>query len=194
MLFNLQELKDKSANNDKESEVKVTKFLDLHCERVEGLRDLLGRLPGRDECMFLWTVNSFNAFTFIPYILKYAGRIDTMTVATYSINKRIVDALVRYMDGGHIGELNLLLSDRLKYRVPVVVDHLSHIASNRQGMLNVGYEWVHAKVSLIESCGEKYVVEGSGNWSENSRFEQYMFMNSEKVYDFRKSWIIDKIV
>ena len=91
----------------------------------------MGRLPERDECMFLWTVNSFNAFTFIPYVLKYGGIIDRLSVTTYSINKRIIDALVRYMDSGQIKNVDLLLSDSLKYRVPLIIDHLSHIASNR---------------------------------------------------------------
>jgi hypothetical protein len=31
-----------------------------------------------------------------------------------------------------------------------------------------------------------YIVEGSGNWSENAMYEQYLFANSKSVYEFRK--------
>jgi hypothetical protein len=30
------------------------------------------------------------------------------------------------------------------------------------------------------------VLEGSGNWSENAHYEQYVFINSKEVFDFRK--------
>jgi hypothetical protein len=30
-----------------------------------------------------------------------------------------------------------------------------------------------------------YIIEGSGNWSENAQYEQYILANSKGVYDFR---------
>ena len=47
-------------------------------------------------------------------------------------------------------------------------------------------QWNHSKVQLIKSDGNYFVVEGSGNFSENAANEQYIFVNNEEVYRFRK--------
>ena len=37
--------------------------------------------------------------------------------------------------------------------------------------------------------GNHYVVEGSGNMSQNGQYEQYIFENNKPVYDFHKNWM-----
>ena len=72
--------------------------------------------------------------------------------------------------------------------MPKVMDNLKSLALQRQN-INVNFSWNHSKITLMQ-CGENYfVVEGSGNWSENSRNEQYIFLNSQSVFDFRKKCI-----
>ena len=69
-------------------------------------------------------------------------------------------------------------------RNPVVADLLAAI--NRDfANINVLFAWVHAKVCLLETKDAHYIIEGSGNWSENAYYEQYMFGNSKGLYDFR---------
>lgn len=68
-------------------------FLNTHEERVERIKHLAGGLPSPGEIFFLWTINSFNAFTFIPFIFQHCGTIDELILSTYSINIRIIDAL-----------------------------------------------------------------------------------------------------
>lgn len=43
----------------------IERFEAVHTEKIHGLKQLLGRLPKPGEIFFLWTLNSFNAFTFI---------------------------------------------------------------------------------------------------------------------------------
>ena len=160
-------------------------FYKVHCEKINSIKNLITRLPDIGEIFFLSTLNSFNAFTFVPFIIKNCGVIDELIITTYSINIRIIDALIKQIDLGNIRKVDLLISYSLKARLPKVYDHLSALETNRKNV-TVNYSWNHSKVTLIRSQHNYYIVEGSGNFSENAQFEQYIFLNNETVYRFRK--------
>lgn len=157
-------------------------FENLHIEKVNSLKQLLGRVPGRGEIFFLWTLNSFNAFTFITYIIKYFGTIRQLTFSTYSINERILTSLVRWYDKGAIEKIYICISDSIRSRVPKVNDQLQAFASTRN--IDIGYAWNHSKVTLIQTDEHYFVIAGSGNFSENALNEQYIFLNDERIYNF----------
>lgn len=163
---------------------RVVKFEKAHCERVENIKKLCGKLPEPGEIVFLWTCNSFNAFTFIPYVVKFSGVIDELCISTYSINTRIVESLVRWYDKGMICSILIYVSESLRFRMPAVVDLLEAKAEERD--ISIVYAWNHSKVQLLKSGVNYFVVEGSGNFSENAANEQYIFVNNEEVYKFRK--------
>ncbi len=166
------------------------RFLSLHEEKVESLKQLGGRLPGQGEMFMIWTMKSFNAFTFIPYLIGELGRIDYLVLSTYSINRRIIDSLVKKINQDKIGHVKLFISDSIKYRMPRVVDHMNSTV-NQLEQFTVHYAWNHSKITLVEAAGNFYLVEGSGNWSENAQHEQYIFINDRKAYDFRMKCITD---
>src|SRR5665648_460745 len=83
------------------SEQLTTKFWATHVERIESLKKLI-QLPTENECTFIWTENSFNAFTFIPFCINNYGFINELYLSTYTISKRIADALIRQVDSGNI--------------------------------------------------------------------------------------------
>ena len=141
-------------------------------------------MPAPGEIVFLWTCNSFNAFTFIPYVIKYSGMIEELSISTYSINTRIVESLTKWYDKGNVRSILLYVSESLRFRMPAVVDLLEAKARDRK--ISIVYAWNHSKVQLIKSNGNYFVVEGSGNFSENAANEQYIFLNNEYVYKFRK--------
>jgi hypothetical protein len=193
-LFSISELSS-SASQEPQKDVSAKQaetFLRIHSEKLETLKELLGRLPEENEIFFIWTLKSFNAFTFIPYLIKHAGIIDEMVITSYSINKRIVNALVKLIDSGKIKSVTLLLSDTMKFRMPAVVDLLQSLITHREDF-KVYYSWNHSKVSLCRVQDQHFVIEGSGNWGENARHEQYIFMNSKKIFHFRKTYIDNEI-
>jgi hypothetical protein len=161
----------------------VSKYLLAHYDKVANVKKDLKRLPEVEEFFFLQSDNQFNAFTFIPVVLEHQSA-KTMFVTTYSINKRVINALVELHKSGLVDEITLLVSDTMLSRNTVVTDLLA--AVNRQyANINVLFSWVHAKVCLIETKDAHYVIEGSGNWNENAYYEQYVFANSKGLYDFR---------
>lgn len=162
----------------------------MHIEKVNSLKRLMGRVPGRGEIYFLWTLNSFNAFTFITYIIKHFGTIRQLTFSTYSINERILTSLVRWYDKGAIEKIYICISDSIRSRVPKVNDQLQAFSSTRN--IEIGYAWNHSKVTLIRTDEHFFVVAGSGNFSENALNEQYIFLNDERVYNFFSDCICNR--
>lgn len=188
MLFDIAELSVDTLQPEDKSGAMAEQFLQIHGERVESIKNLSGRIPQDGEVFFLWTVNSFNAFTFIPFIFKECGFIEELILATYSINIRIIDALVRLIDQEKIGKVEIFISDSIKSRLPKVYDHLMALVEKKP--VRVTFSWNHSKIALIKTADHYFDVEGSGNWGENAQHEQYVFLNSRKIYDFRKKEIL----
>ena len=188
MMFDILDITDGSETLDEKSGILVEQFLLMHGQRIESIKKLLGRIPLEGEVFFLWTVNSFNAFTFIPYILKECGIIEELILSTYSINIRIIDALVRLIDSGMIKQVEIFISDSIKSRLPKVYDHLMAVVENKP--VRVIFTRNHSKIALIKTDDHFFNIEGSGNFSENAAHEQYVFLNSRKIYEFRKKEIL----
>lgn len=194
-LFNICELlnkpNDSSPSQDTSRSTSTCEaFENMHIEKVNSLKQLMGRVPDRGEIYFLWTLNSFNAFTFITYIIKHFGTIRQLTFSTYSINERILTSLVRWYDKGAIEKIYICISDSIRSRVPKVNDQLQAFSSTRN--IEIGYAWNHSKVTLIRTDEHFFVVAGSGNFSENALNEQYIFLNDERVYNFFSNCICNR--
>jgi hypothetical protein len=189
MLIDIEDQYD--ISNEDKSGLIAEKFLQLHGERIDSIRSLAPRFPQEGEIFFLWTVNSFNAFTFIPYIIRHSGVINELILSTYSINIRIIDALIRLIDRDQIHQVDIFISDSIKSRLPKVYDHLMAIIEKKP--VRVYFSWNHSKIALIRSGDHYFDVEGSGNWGENAQHEQYVFLNSRNIYEFRKNEIIHGI-
>lgn len=167
------------------SEHFVSKYLLAHYEKIKNLDKDLTRLPSPEEFFFLQSDTSFNAFTFIPLIGKNES-IQELHASTYSISRKVIDALIQLHDEGIIEKLTLMISDSLIKRNPSTIDYLSALVSSR-GNFTVNYAWVHAKVCICKTQSAYYIIEGSGNWASNAHYEQYTFANSKGLYDFRKT-------
>lgn len=190
--FSISDISTNEPVQKDKSEVIPFEFSKIQDHKVQNLSDLICRLPDPGEAFFIWTVNSFNAFNFIPFILKKA-LIEELVISTYSINIRIIDSISHYLHQNLIGSVYVLISDSAKYRIPTVTDHLDQFATLNPSRVNIRYAWNHSKVTLIKTNAGFYSIEGSGNFSENSRHEQYIIVNSKQIYDFRRRWITHEI-
>lgn len=191
-LFTLNELNKKADELHKDqdkSSMMATRFQEQHNVKLENLKNLTGRFPLPGEAFFIWTLNSFNAFTFIVYVIKQCGKIDELTLSTYSINDRILTSLMKWYDKGFIGRICISISDGIRQRNPRIYDQLESQKQFRN--MEIRYSWNHSKVTLMRTELHKFVVEGSGNFSENAAHEQYLFTNDSQLYDFRYSCILN---
>lgn len=189
-LFDLKEIAPvrESAGNEDKAEIHRAKFESKHLAKIASLKNLMGKLPEPGEAFFLYTLKSFNAFTFITYIIKHCGEIEELTFSTYSINERILSSLLRWYDKGTIRKIRMSISESVKHRMPKVFDLIE--LQRKERNFEVCYCWNHSKVTLIRSQGNYFVIEGSGNFSENAMHEQYLFLNDKEVYSFRENCLM----
>lgn len=170
---------------EKPSEHFVSKYLVAHYQKIKSLHKELQRLPSSEEFFFLQSDTSFNAFTFIPLI----GQIETISelyASTYSLSRKVVDALIQLHDKGIIEKITLMVSDSLIKRNPATIDYINAQISSRPNF-ELTYSWVHAKVCICKTKANYFIIEGSGNWASNAQYEQYIFANSKALFDFRKT-------
>jgi hypothetical protein len=191
MLFNYKDIlvKKEDLPTDKKEELFTSKYLASHYQKVSSLENDLMRVPCPEEFFFLQSDTAFNAFTFIPLVAKLYP-IKELHASTYSISRKVISALIEMHDKGQIERVTLLVSDSMIKRNPLTIENLMAMASSRPNV-TVLYAWVHAKVCLLQTHEHYYVIEGSGNWSENAHYEQYTFANSKGLYDFRMKLFTD---
>lgn len=134
---------------------------------------------------FFETTKSFNAFTFIVYLIRHAGVIDSLFIATYSINDRIINSLLRWKQNGLINNVTIEISESIKFRMPKIAQRLDLLQSENK--ISVIYEWTHRKVTCVKTNTGLFEIEGSGNYGENAMKEQYIFCKSKEIYEFRNN-------
>ena len=109
-----------------------------------------------------------------------------MYAATYSLSRSTIDAFIELHDKGLIESMTLLISDSMIQRNPTTIEYLKGLASTRRS-IKVQFAWTHAKLTLLKTSEGHYIIEGSGNWSENASVEQYLFARDYDLYRFRET-------
>lgn len=173
----------KEVKKEKPSELFTSKYIASHYQKIKNVGEDLMKVPTKDEFFFLQTDKAFNAFTFIPFVAK-TYPVKHLYACTYSISRKVIDALIEMHDKGMIEQITLLISESMIKRNPITIENLKAMCTTRPN-IQVQYAWSHAKVCLMETHDFHFVIEGSGNWAENAHFEQYVFANSKGLYDFR---------
>ncbi|MDR2683998.1 MAG: hypothetical protein LBB53_01290 [Prevotellaceae bacterium] len=183
-LFDLSEI---SARQNTGNSL-IYKYEQIHTRKINNINDLVGSDFLENHIWFLWTQNSFNAFTFILYAIKNIGIIEELVLTTYSINEKVIELLVRWYDRKMIKRVIIFISDTVKVRNSKLNDLLVLQSQNRDIMII--YAWNHSKIMLIKTEYKHICIEGSGNLSDNSRYENYTLINNKEVYDFRKECVL----
>ena len=140
-------------------------------------------IPQKGGIVWMQSDKAFNAFDLVVFIATKFP-IKHLYASTYSISRRTIDSIIALHDKGMIEQLTLLISESMIKRNPTTIDNLMAMKASRAN-LNVQFAWSHAKVNLIETHDDYFVLEGSGNWSENAHFEQYVLANDKEVFDYR---------
>ena len=180
-LFKLKTAEEKE--NDAKKMAYVASVIQM--KKIDELTDLCGCLPADGEIYFLEAKKSFSAFTFVPYLLMHAGDIEDLFIATYGINMKVLDSLQDALEQRKIHQCEIYISDSIRTRMPAVYDRMQAMSLTLP--LKVSYGWTHKKVTTAKIGTRHYVIEGSGNYSDNTTAEQYVFAENKELYDFRRT-------
>lgn len=184
MLFKVGVKTDNQHKAEQDSSAFTSKYLNKHLDLLENISEDLVRFPEPGEIFFLQTLQAFNAFTFIQKIAK-SYFIEELVATTYSVSMRVMEAMQELQNKGKVGKIKLLISDSMMSRNPKVTDSLDAWAQHN-GSVKIIYAHNHSKITLAKTKDHNFCIEGSGNWSENASYEQYIFYNDKEVYEFRK--------
>lgn len=192
MLFEKQDIGVITNNQSKaedSSSAFTSKFLNVQTHMVNNLPEDLSRLPEPGEIFFMQTMASFNAFTFVELISRLQF-IEELYATTYSVSLFVLEALQELQSAGRIGRIKLLISDSMRQRNPRICDALNAWAET-DGNVTIIYTWNHSKITLAKTEFGNFCIEGSGNWSKNAQYEQYIFTNDADVMELRKRLFYD---
>ena len=114
-----------------------------------------------------------------------------MSLAIYRINQPSVESLIEFIDGGRIKQANFLISNFFNQtKKPEMWAIRLRDYSETKENVTFAYVHNHAKVLCLKTGDNYYVLEGSGNMSDNARIEQYRYENNKEIYDFHKKWML----
>lgn len=160
-------------------------------QRLKYLNEIL-RLPEKDEHFRLITHNAFNAFSWIDFLCDKFTSFEEVYITSYNFGEAPINILFEKFDSGIFEKLRLVISESIRFRMPKRFFQLKEGVEQRKDKnLKMAGVWNHSKIILMRpKLAEAYfVIEGSGNFSENAYIEQYSFDNSEQIYNFHRSWI-----
>jgi len=173
---------------------RVIKNNEIHTLKAKALSDLCIK-PKKNEQYRIITEKQFNAYALILHLLE-SELIDEMFLAIYRINEPTVKSIIDFIDSGKIKKATFVISNFFNQtkKPEQWAIKLKNYCNKNKGKTNHIYTHNHSKVLAVKTNkGEHYIFEGSGNMSDNARIEQYVYENSEKVYNFHKKWMTDLI-
>jgi len=140
-------------------------------------------IPSKNSMLAIRTQSQLNAFSiFLQFIEKY-GSIDFLQLQTYTIDEKTIYTILEFLEQGKIKKLQIVMTETAVFRIPKIYKLLKELFSEKENV-NLCFYWVHSKVHLIKCGDDKFVIDGSGNFSMNAQVEQYNIFHSEKMFDF----------
>lgn len=141
------------------------------------------KIPKKNSVLAIRTQSQINAFEIFLQFIDEFGSIDFLSLQSYTFNEKTLASLNELMNDGKIKKLQIIMTETASFRIPKIYKMLKDLFSERKDC-NLCFYWVHSKVHLLEAKGNKYVIDGSGNFSMNAQVEQYNIFNSPKLFDF----------
>lgn len=141
------------------------------------------QIPPKNSVLSIRTQSQLNAFSIFMQFIEYYGCIDFLSLQTYTIDEKTLFTLNELLNEGRIKKLQFIMTETASFRIPKIYKLLKDLFSEHKNT-NLCFYWVHSKVHLLQAGNDKYVIDGSGNFSMNAQIEQYNVFNSEKLFNF----------
>ena len=170
---------------------KLQRFESMHTAKVAIVKEHLNAPPGPGEVVFIWTTAQFNTMSMIMWLIEERGLADELLLSTYSISNICVSTFLKWMDSGQIGRVYMYISDYFTKLKSKRWDMLLSAKAARPGRLDIGIGFNHSKVTLLSVGPDRFVITGSGNFSENAINEQYTICNNAEIYEFFKQCLTE---
>ena len=178
----IMSVKEVKKNNDFiatfTSESKIDKSFKLVTEFID--------IPTKNSEIRIVTQRVFNAFDIMKAILKEEDCIE-LYMCVYRIAKKTTKELIMLYEDKKINNINIATSIAIPKITPEIYRELLNF--EQRANFKMKLVQMHAKIILIKKKDKNYIVEGSGNLSQNQKIEQNTINNDIDIYNFHKNWI-----
>ena len=166
------------------------RFLETQHNRVSNIDELLGKLPEKNEQIRIITQKAFNTFAILLYISEKV-EIEELIISSYRLNNSSAKGIRDLYEAGNIKKITIVLSSFFnETKKPEKFSDILIEFAEKNKNVRLIFCWNHTKIMGVRTKDNKYyVVEGSGNMSNNAMIEQYLFEQSEEMFYFHKSWM-----
>lgn len=151
---------------------------------IKNLKDF--RLPEPGEQLRIRTQTQINLISIIMKIISAHGKIEDLTIATYTLNRESISVIEDFIKSGRVGKVNLLIASSYSFRDKKWFSELKETAIRLSGAgydFHMAFAWSHFKITLARAGKNYYQFEGSLNYSTNNMAENLVFENSKDTYD-----------
>ena len=157
-------------------------------EQRQRLREVVPEPPAPGESIHTTTGGKFEFFTWIPEMLEWIGKTDSLYCSTWTCSRPNAVELFQNADAGRIGRINLVTGLYFKRREAGVYAYLLDGIRSRGGTYRAFPN--HSKVCLLSNAatGHYLTVEGSANLTGNPQHEQMTITNSRALWEFHRAW------
>ena len=156
---------------------------------VNGLKQIVNKLPGEDECYKLISHGDFASISFILLVSEIT-KIKNMYVSTFRIGRKEILAIDEMKKRGRIDNCKFVFfnimrkSNSEKYNYFDILEKIC-----KKNDFEIAEKQNHSKVILLDTEMGKYVIETSSNLNENPKIEQFSFEKDSELYEFYKEEI-----
>lgn len=176
----LEELKIFKINSIKKKTFKIinSTITDLRCPEI-------------NEQLRIRTQQQINLISIILKIIENDKIIDSLIIATYTLNKEAFDILLSLKKTNKISKIKLMIASSYEFRNKKHKQYLIDKCIDND--ISLLFLWIHFKITLV-NCGINYYhFEGSMNYSTNNMAEQLLFENNKEIYE-KDMQFFDEIV
>lgn len=171
------------------SNKKMNKFLIAQFARISDIKEIGIPKKENEQIRFI-TKTQLNTISFLIYLIEEKGPIDECIMSHFYIGKKSIEVFKHLMKEGKIKNIFFQMSSMRLKGDPEIVEEMKNLINDigrdrAAGLL----AWTHTKILCCRIKNEYYVIEGSGNLSNNARIEQYLFEKSKDAFIFHSDWI-----
>lgn len=164
--------------------------------RKEVAKDIIkniGGIPKKGESFDILANGQSNAGGFYEVIRDEWGQVECLCVATWIINRNYIDILADDLKTGKLKKLVFIISNRMSQLGKGHAPNFNRMKNTFFNNPNVSFRVVnsHAKTYTMTNGVDYITVDGSGNWSQNPRLENYTITNDKSKFDFRLNWMME---
>jgi hypothetical protein len=174
--------KEKIVQNLDEVKTIALENLSFQTELIKDKNKLL-EFPAKNTLKHFVTQKQMNAFSFVISAINQFGTIDFLQLMSYTFDEKTIYSLNELLQSGKIKKLQIIMTETASFRIAKIYRLLKELFSDKENC-NLVFCWVHSKIRLINANNQKYVIDGSGNFSMNAQIEHYNITQSNELYDF----------